>query len=76
MNHFYIAPEFGSQPFGVALEEKEHKLIEENASVLLGLTKGFYKFLPNNDLRATLNRLTLTSLQETEFFASAICWSD
>ena len=73
---FYTASEFGARPFGVTLEETERKLIEENASILLSLTKGSYKFLPNSDLRATLNHLTLTSLQETEPFANAICWSD
>ena len=73
---FYTAPEFGSQPFGVTLEEKERKLIEENASILLSLTKGYYKFLPNSDLRATLNHLTLTSLQEKEPFVHSVRWSD
>lgn len=71
---FYTTPEFGSQPFGVTLEEKERKLIEENASILLSLAKGSYKFLPNSDLRATLNHLTLTSLQETEPFVSSVRW--
>lgn len=73
---FFTAHDFGSQPFGVTLEEKERKLIEENASILLSLTKGSYKFLPNSDLRATLNYLTLTSLQDTEPFVSSIRWSN
>ena len=73
---FYTALEFGSQPFGVTLEEKEWKFIEENASILLSLTKDSYKFLPNSNLRATLNHLTLTSLQETEPFVSSVRWSD
>lgn len=73
---FYTAPEFGTQPFGVVLEEKERKIIEENASILLSLTKDSYKFLPNSDLRATLKHLTLTSLQETELFVSFVRWSD
>lgn len=73
---FYTTPEFGARPFGVTLEEKERKFIEENASILLSLTKDSYKFLPNSDLRATLKHLTLTSLQETEPFVSSIRWSD
>lgn len=73
---FYTTPEFGARPFGVTLEEKERKLIEENASILLSLTKGSYKFLPNSDLRATLNHLTLTSLQEKEPYVRTIRWSD
>lgn len=73
---FYTTPEFGARPFGVTLEEKERKLIEENASILLSLTKGSYKFLPNSDLRATLNHLTLTSLQDVEPFVSSVRWSE
>ena len=73
---FYTAPEFGALPFGVVLENRERKLIEENASILLSLTKGSYDFLPNGDLRATLNHLTLTSLQETEPFVNAVRWSN
>ena len=73
---FYTAPEFGAHPFGVALEEKERKLIEENASILLSLTKGSYKFLPNSDLRATLNHLTITSLREDEPYIETVCWSE
>lgn len=73
---FYTTPEFGAQPFGVVLEERERKLIEENASILLSLTKDSYKFLPNSDLRATLNHLTLTSLQETEPYVRSVRWSD
>lgn len=73
---FYTASEFGTQPFGVTLEEKERKLIEENASILLSLTKGSYKFLPNSGLRATLKHLTLTSLQEKEPFVHSVRWSD
>lgn len=73
---FYTSPEFGNRPFGVTLEETERKLIEENASILLSLTKGSYKFLPNSDLRATLNHLTLTSLQETEPHVRSVRWSD
>ena len=73
---FYTAPEFGSQPFEVTLVEKERKLIEENASILLSLTNGSYKFLPNSNLRATLNHLTLTSLQDTEPYVCSVRWSD
>lgn len=73
---FYTSPEFGNRPFGVTLEETERTLIEENASILLSLTKGSYKCLPNSDLRATLNHLTLTSLQDTEPYVRSVRWSD
>ena len=73
---FYTSPEFGAQPFGVVLEEKERKLIEESASILLSLTKDSQEFLPNSDLRATLNHLTLTSLTEVEPFVQSVRWSD
>lgn len=73
---FYTSPEFGAQPFGVVLEEKERKLIEESASILLSLTKDSQEFLPNSDLRATLNRLTLTSLIEVEPFVQTVRWFD
>jgi hypothetical protein len=73
---FYTAPEFGTLPFGVVLENREQKIVEENASILLSLTKDSQEFLPNSDLRATLNHLTLTSLQETEPFVRSVRWSD
>lgn len=73
---FYTAPEFGNQPFGVVLENREQKVVEENASILLSLTKDSQEFLPNSDLRATLNHLTLTSLQETEPYVRSVRWSD
>lgn len=73
---FYPTTEFGNLPFGVTLENGERKAIEDSASSLLSLTKGSYEFLPNSDLRATLNHLTLTSLQETEPFVNAVRWSD
>lgn len=73
---FYTSPEFGAQPFGVVLENQEQKIVEETASILLSLTKDSHEFLPNSDLRATLNHLTLTSLQETEPFVSSVRWSD
>ena len=73
---FYTSPEFGAQPFGVVLENREQKIVEETASSLLILTKDSHEFLPNSDLRATLNHLTLTSLQETEPFVSSVRWSD
>ena len=73
---FYTASEFGAQPFGITLEEKERKNIEENASILISLTKNPYKFLPNSNLRATLNHLSLASLQETEPYVWAVRWSD
>lgn len=73
---FYTAPEFGAQPFGVVLENREQKIVEETASILLSVTKDSQEFLPNNDLKATLNHLTLNSLQETEPFVSAIRWSE
>lgn len=73
---FYTAPEFGALPFGVVLENRERKIIEETASILLSLTKDSHEFLPNSDLRATLNHLTLTSLQEKEPYVRTIRWSD
>lgn len=57
---FYTSPEFGAQSFGVVLEDRERKVIEESASLLLSLTKDNQEFLPNSDLRATLNHLTLS----------------
>lgn len=73
---FYTAPEFGAQPFEVVLENREQKIVEETASILLSVTKDSQEFLPNSDLKATLNHLTLNSLQETEPFVSAIRWSE
>lgn len=65
---FYTSPEFGALPFGVVLENRERKIIEESASILLSITKDSQEFLPNSDLRATLNHLTLTSLQKNRTF--------
>lgn len=73
---FYTAPEFGAQPFGVVLENREQKIVEETSSILLSVTKDSQEFLPNSDLKTTLNHLTLNSLQETAPFVSAIRWSE
>lgn len=60
----------------MVLENREQKVVEENASILLSLTKDSQEFLPNSDLRATLNHLTPTSLQETEPYVRSVRWSD